>query len=145
MGNTANLIDWQSGLKDAMWSMFWFKENADDRDFTESDKEAVKENVARLIRMTTQKNAGQRGVKDCLDWRSLDTTIMTIICAVTSLCLSGYFGDMPEFIEGDETNGKGQDFDMRGRICTDSSSVENVGQECSDDSGLDSQRKNKSS
>lgn len=139
------LIDWQSGLKDAMWSMFWVKENADDRDFTESDKEAVKENVARLIRMTTQKNAGQRGVRDCLDWKSLDTTIMTIICAVTSLCLSGYFGDMPEFIEGDETNGKGQDSDMRRGICADSCSVENVGEECTNNQGLDSQREDNGS
>ena len=68
---------------------------------TERDKSVLKENVARLIRLTTQKNAGQRSVKDCLDWNSLDTTLMMIACAATSLCLSGVLGDMPDTIEGD--------------------------------------------
>lgn len=93
-------IDWRSGLKDGMWSMFWLQHNLSPSD-TESDKSVLKENVARLIRLTTQKNAGQRGVKDCLDWNSLNTTLMMIACAATSLCLSGVLGDMPDTIEGD--------------------------------------------
>ena len=93
-------IDWRSGLKDGMWAMFWVKQNVDPGDI-EADKAALKENVARLIRMTTQKNAGQRGAKDSLDWKSLDTTLMMIACAATSLCLSGALGEMPETIEGD--------------------------------------------
>ena len=80
--------------------MFWVKQNVDPGDI-EADKAALKENVARLIRMTTQKNAGQRGAKDSLDWKSLDTTLMMIACAATSLCLSGALGEMPETIEGD--------------------------------------------
>ena len=80
--------------------MFWVKQNVDPGDI-EADKAALKENVARLIRMTTQKNAGQRGAKDSLDWKSLDTTLMMIACTATSLCLSGALGEMPETIEGD--------------------------------------------
>ena len=96
----ANSIDWQSGLKDSMWSMFWLKQNLSPAD-VEQDKATLKENVARLIRLATQKNAGQRGAKDCLDWNSLDTTLMMIVCAATSLCLSGELGEMPDMIEGD--------------------------------------------
>lgn len=95
-----NGIDWKSDLKDAMWAMFWVKQNASPAD-VEADKDALKDSVARLIRMTTQKNAGQRGAKNCLDWESLDTALMNIACAATSLCLSGALGDMPETIEGD--------------------------------------------
>ena len=96
----AHGIDWQKDLKNTMWAMFWVKQNADPGDI-EADKAALKENVARLIRMATQKNTGQRGAKDSLDWKSLDTTLMMIACAATSLCLSGALGEMPETIEGD--------------------------------------------
>ena len=100
-----NKIDWQAGLKDAMWGMFWMKQNAG-KDDIEADKETIKEHVARLIRLTTQKvgyDAEKRGLKDSLDWNSLDTTIMSIVCAATSLALSGEFGQMPQYIEGDRT------------------------------------------
>ncbi len=96
-------IDWRSGLKDAMWSMFWVRQNIGKED-VEADKQALKENVARLILLTTQKigcDANKRGLKNALDWNSLDTTIMGIVCAAASLCLSGEFGEMPEKIDGD--------------------------------------------
>lgn len=89
-------VDWKKNCKDTMWAMFWL---GADKDTCEADKEALKENVARLIRMTTQKNAGQRGVKDCIDWNCLEHTMMTIVCAATKLALMGEFGDMPEMIE----------------------------------------------
>lgn len=93
-------IDWQKDLKDTMWAMFWMRQENDAAN-TEADKAVLKENVARLIRLATQKNAGQRRAKDCLDWDSIDTTIMGIVCAATSLCLSGALGEMPETIDGD--------------------------------------------
>ena len=93
-------IDWRSGLKDGMWAMFWVKQNVDPDDI-EADKAALKENVAKLIRMTTQKNAGQRGAKECINWNNLDNVLMMIACTATSLCLSGELGEMPETIEGD--------------------------------------------
>ena len=81
-------------------------QNAGKNADTESDKAALKENVARLICLTTQKagyDAAKRGLKNALDWNSLDTTIMTIVCAATSLALHGEFGEMPEVIEDDST------------------------------------------
>lgn len=93
-------IDWQKDMKDTMWSMFWMQQNHGDGD-TEADKEALKEAVARLIRMSTQKTTGNYLKKDGFSFDSFDLTIMTIVCAATSLCLHGEFGDMPERIEGE--------------------------------------------
>ena len=97
-------IDWQSGLKDAMWSMFWFKDGKGSPD-NEADKEDLKNAVAWLIRATTQKvgvSALDRGLKNAVDWKALDVQIMKIVCLATSLCLHGEFGPMPERIEADE-------------------------------------------
>ena len=91
-------INWQKDVKDAMWAMFMLKANAGDLG-TEKDKESLKDSVARLIRMTTQKNAGQRGSKNCVNWDAQEHTIMNIVCCATSLALAGEFGPMPEFIE----------------------------------------------
>ena len=102
MATTANLIDWKSGLKDAMWSMFWFKDEKGSPD-NEADKEELKRQVALLIRATTQKvgyDAERRGLKNTVDWNSVDTIMMMIIRLATSLCLHGEFGEMPEFVEG---------------------------------------------
>lgn len=97
-------IDWQSDLKDAMWSMFWVARNQDgagEPKIEPEDAESLKESVARLVKMTTQKTAGQRSVKSHLDWKSLDTVLMNIACIATRMCLDGVFGDMPKLIEGD--------------------------------------------
>lgn len=93
-----NEIDWQKNLKDSMWSMFWL---GADKQHIEIDKELMRENVARLIAMTTQKIAGRRKSKNQISWDSLEVTIMNILCAATSLALAGVFGEMPETIEGD--------------------------------------------
>ena len=94
----ANGIDWQSGCKDAMWSMFWVGQQYKK---PEPDPEMLKRMVARLIRMATQKTAGQRQAKADLDWNSLTPTVMNIVIEATILCLNGYFGGMPELIEED--------------------------------------------
>ena len=94
-------IDWQSGLKNPMWAMFWVKHNVAPDD-TEADKEALKKNVAKLIRMASQKSSGQRGGKNDIDWRELDNVLMMIACCATSLCLSGEYGEMPEMIDAEE-------------------------------------------
>lgn len=88
-------IEWDRDCKDAMWSMFWLAHGHPH----EADTELLKENVARLIRMTTQKTAGQRGSKKDVDWTALTPTIMSILCAATALCLDGVFGDMPATID----------------------------------------------
>ena len=130
------MIDWKSGLKDAMWSMFWIQNMKGSPD-NEADKEALKKSVAWLIRATTQKvgvSALDRGLKGAVDWKSLDTHIMNIVCCAASLCLHGEFGEMPEYIEGDKVNDERQE-----QICVETGSSENVGQECSNNSRLDTQ------
>ena len=92
------MIDWKQDMRDTMWAMFWIQQN-NDPDITQSDKEALKENVARLIRMATQKTAGQRGVAGHVDWDCLEHTMLAIVCGATKLCLCGEFGDMPEEID----------------------------------------------
>lgn len=95
-------IDWRADLKSTMWDMFWMKQNMSQTDI-EADKEVLKNNVARLIRMATQKVGydGTKRTSKALDWNSLDTTLMMIACAATSICLSGALGEMPDMIEGD--------------------------------------------
>lgn len=54
-----------------------------------ANPKALKEAVYDLIKMTTQKNAGQRKTKTDIDWDSLDMTMMTIVIEATALILSG--------------------------------------------------------
>ena len=91
-------IDWKKDMKDTMWAMFWLQQNAG-KDSTEADKTALKGNVARLIRMATQKTAGQRKAKSDVDWNAMEHTMLTIVLAATSLCLHSEFGDMPDTID----------------------------------------------
>lgn len=89
-------IDWENDLKDAMWSMFWLSREHGE---SHADEEALKENIARLIRLATQKTAGQRKAKKSIDWNALQPTLMNITLAATAMCLDGRFGDMPTYIE----------------------------------------------
>lgn len=51
---------------------------------------ALKEYVYDLIKMTTQKTAGQRKTaKSDIPWEELDMTLMSIVIEATSLVLSG--------------------------------------------------------
>lgn len=95
------ICDWQKNLKDSMFSMFLL-ERAKGEPVDEADTIAtMKEYCARMVRLATQKTAGQRGNKDDLDARTLDLTMMTIAICACRLCLSGALGPMPEKIEGD--------------------------------------------
>lgn len=99
-------IDWQKDAIDSMWflsarerEMRGCKMTAEER---EAVKDALKRNVARYVRMATQKTAGQRGLVSHLN--TLDTlghTSTAIIIAAVDLCLDGALGAMPESIEGD--------------------------------------------
>ncbi len=89
-------IDWEKDCKDAMWSMFWVSHERGD---TTADEESLKENVARLIRMATQKTAGQRKPKADIDWNAITPTLMNIALSATAMCLNGRFGEMPKYIE----------------------------------------------
>lgn len=89
-----------------MWHLNDLERRARDYKLTEAERadtiELLKAYVARYIRMATQKNAGQRGNPNDLDTlNTLEITAMSIIICATNLCLDGYFGAMPDRIEGD--------------------------------------------
>lgn len=78
-----------NGIKDTMWAMFW-KENQ------VVDLDALEDSVKRLIRMATQKNAGQREDTTCIDWKSLDMELMRIAIEATALVLDKRFDSLKE-------------------------------------------------
>lgn len=78
-----------NGVKDTMWAMFW-KGNQ------KADLESLEESVQRLIRMATQKNAGQRGDATCIDWNTLDMEMMRIAMEATALVLDERFDRLKE-------------------------------------------------
>ena len=95
------ICDWQKNLKDSMFSMFLL-ERSKGEPVNEADTiDTMKGYCARMVRLATQKTAGQRGNKDDLDVRTLDLTMMTIVICACRLCLSGALGPMPDKIEGD--------------------------------------------
>ena len=78
-----------NGVKDAMWSMFW-------RGKQRANLPELEESVKRLIRMATQKNAGQRGDTTCIDWNTLDMEFMRIAIEATALVLDDRFQELKE-------------------------------------------------
>ena len=78
-----------NGVKDTMWAMFW-KGNQ------KADLESLEESVQRLIRMATQKNAGQRDDATCIDWNTLDMELMRIVMEATALVLDDRFDKLKE-------------------------------------------------
>lgn len=58
---------------------------------------ALKGYVYDLIKMTTQKTAGQRKeVKDNISWDELDMTLMSIVIEATALVLSGRLDELKD-------------------------------------------------
>ena len=58
---------------------------------------ALKEYIFDLIKMTTQKTAGQRKeVKDNISWDELDMTLMSIVIEATALVLSGRLDELKD-------------------------------------------------
>ena len=78
-----------NGVKDAMWSMFW-------RGKQRANLPELEESVKRLIRMATQKNAGQRGDTTYIDWNTLDMEFMRIAIEATALVLDDRFQELKE-------------------------------------------------
>lgn len=70
-------------IKDTMWTfLMTYGQKA--------NIPALKEHVYDLIKMTTQKTAGQRNtIKNDINWDALDMTLMSIVIEATALVLSG--------------------------------------------------------
>lgn len=71
-----------NAIKDTMWAFLMDKGQ-------KSNIEALKEYVYDLIKMTTQKDAGQRKAKQNINWNELDMVMMSIVIEATALVLSG--------------------------------------------------------
>lgn len=69
-------------IKDTMWSFLMDKGQ-------KSNIPALKGYVYDLIRITTQKTAGQRKAKHNIDWDELKPTLWSIVIEATALVLSG--------------------------------------------------------
>lgn len=100
-------IDWQKDAVDMMWSLSCLGWEKHGFHLGEEEKqntiESLKENVARLCRLTTQKTGGSRRNISDLNFDTGRMTITLILIAATRLCLDeSIFGKMPEKIESDE-------------------------------------------
>ena len=90
-----------NGVKDTMWAMFW-KGNQ------KADLESLEESVQRLIRMATQKNAGQSDFAKCtdIDFDTLDMEMMRIVIEATALVLDDRFDRLKEEWRDEDTTGR---------------------------------------
>jgi len=84
-----------NGIKDTMWAMFW-------KGKQKANLPELEEAVKRLIRMATQKNAGQRGDSTCISWDTLDMEFMRIAIEATAFVLDDRFQALKEAWEEDE-------------------------------------------
>ncbi len=72
-----------NAIKDTMWRFLIDKGQ-------QANIPALKEYVYDLIKLTTQKTAGQRATaKSDIPWEHLDMTLMSIVIEATALVLSG--------------------------------------------------------
>lgn len=95
-------------IKDTMWTFLMDKGQ-------KANIPALKEYVYDLIKMTTQKTAGQRQTaKHDIDWAELDMTLWSIVIEATALVLSGRLDELEKldklkellFGQQDEPEGK---------------------------------------
>ena len=82
------------GIKDTMWAMFW-------KGKQKANLPELEDSVKRLIRMTTQKNAGQRKDATCIDWSTLDMEFMRIAIEDAAFVLDDRFEKLKEEWESD--------------------------------------------
>ena len=82
------------GIKDTMWAMFW-------KGKQKANLPELEDSVKRLIRMTTQKNAGQRKDATCIDWSTLDMEFMRIAIEAAAFVLDDRFEKLMEDWEND--------------------------------------------
>lgn len=87
------------GMKDMMWSMFWVTHDAYQADIDQLEKD-----IKTLIRMTTQKTAGQKpyATKEDISFDNLERIQMNIICGATVLYLTGALDELREALKAKE-------------------------------------------
>lgn len=85
----------KNDIKDFMWSMFWMT-----HEVQKADIDQLEDDIKTLIKMTTQKTAGQRKdkMKD-ISWDDLERIQMNIICGATVLYLTGCLDELRKIAE----------------------------------------------
>lgn len=76
-------------LKDTMWSFLMTGGQ-------KANISALKEYVYDLIKVTTQKDSGQRGKKDNIPFADVDMIMFSIVCEATALVLSGKLDEVED-------------------------------------------------
>lgn len=80
----------KNDIKDFMWSMFWMT-----HEVQKADIDQLEDDIKTLIKMTTQKTAGQRKDKmQDISWDNLERVQMNIICGATTLYLTGCLDEL---------------------------------------------------
>lgn len=80
----------KNDIKDFMWSMFWMT-----HEVQKADIDQLEDDIKTLIKMTTQKTAGQRKDKmQDISWDNLERIQMNIICGATTLYLTGCLDEL---------------------------------------------------
>lgn len=80
----------KNDIKDFMWSMFWMT-----HEVQKADIDQLEDDIKTLIKMTTQKTAGQRKDKmQDISWDNLERIQMNIICGATVLYLTGCLDEL---------------------------------------------------
>ncbi len=88
--------EYENGIMDSMWTMFQMGQQ-------KANLPQLEECCKMLIRMATQKTAGQRGKESDIPWTgSLNMTLMNIAVEATCLVLDKRFPKLKEEWEADE-------------------------------------------
>lgn len=85
----------KNGIKDTMWHCFM-------KGHQKANLDELEEQCKLLIRMATQKNAGQRGSATCIDFDSLDMILLNIAIEATAFVLDERFEDIKADMSGEE-------------------------------------------
>lgn len=85
----------EKGLRDFMWAMFWKGQQR-------ANLPQLEESVQKLIGLTSQKNAGQRGNADCINWENIDMVYQEIAIEATALVLDSRFDALKDAWEESE-------------------------------------------
>ena len=78
-----------------MWSMFWKGQQR-------ANLPQLEESCQKLIKLTAQKNAGQRGDPNCMNWDNIDMVYQEIAIEAVALVLDSRFDALKDAWEETE-------------------------------------------
>lgn len=82
----------KNGIRDTMWHCF-------QKGGQKASLDDLEQSCKQLIRMATQKNAGQRGETTAINWDTLDMILLTIAIEATAFVLDDRFEKIKKQME----------------------------------------------